>query len=111
MRAALALTIAVGLGGAHAETIECPQRYASAQLVGGSMYDGPAHEYELVGTLAEVSGGQNVAYQFPGTEVKWLACWYGKGAVQWRQVSARVKRCEVRERRARGQVLVKAECK
>jgi len=105
------VAIAACIGVAHAETIECPQRYAGAQLVGGSMYDGAAHEYELVGTLAEMRDGQSVAYEFPGAEVKWLACWYGKGAVQWRQVSTAVKRCEVRERRSRDRVIVMAECK
>lgn len=102
MRAAI-LAMCLAAGAAQAEVIECQSKHEGAPLVGGSMYDGPKREFELMGDRKEVRGGADVDYGFNGGEVKWLACWYGEeGKVLWRQVSAGAKKCALRERKARG---------
>jgi hypothetical protein len=112
MKTAL-LALGLVVGAAQAEVIECQPQLDGARLVGGSVYEGPQKEYELMGGRKDVRGGVDVDFGFRGGETKWLACWYGEeGKVTWRQVSAGVKKCALRERKARGgEVSVTLTCK
>ncbi|MFL6672895.1 MAG: STY0301 family protein [Massilia sp.] len=99
-------------GAAQAQVVECPQTIKEApavNLTGGSMYDGPNHEYELIGTP---KGAKGRHYGFDGRAVKWLACWYGRdGKVAWWKMDAKATSCSVGEQRKAGRVSVRAVCK
>lgn len=107
-----AAVLALGLVAvpAQAEVIECPSKHQGVPLLGAGMYEGPQKQYELMGERKEVRGGQDVDFRFDADKVKWVACWYRSDAPVWYQVRPGVTRCEVKERGASGQVVVRVSC-
>ncbi|WP_313703307.1 STY0301 family protein [Massilia sp.] len=109
MKAAI-LALGLALAPAQAEVIECPAKHQGVPLLGGSVYEGPQKQYELMGELKEVRSVQNGYFRFDADNVKWVACWYRPGAPVWHRVQPGVTRCEVQERGALGQLAVKVSC-
>lgn len=74
------------------------------------MYDGPAHEYELVGLYKKERGGDSVQYGFDPSAVKWLLCAYEGTKEWWQRIDSRATDCRLTSRGKR-KVSVKLVCK
>lgn len=99
---------------AHAQELACPKRHPeapAARLIGGSMYHGAAHEYELIGIQSKARRGYDVQHGFARSEVKWLACWYEGMPAWWRRVDPQATECTVRHREDDSGVSVKMACR
>jgi hypothetical protein len=113
MRLAFALIMACG--SATAEEASCPQAAGGAPLMAAAIRVGPASDrVELAGGDArDTAGGYEIAYRFPGHEIKWLACFYGKdGTVEkFQRLSERSTECRLKVVESRRRVAAGMTCK
>jgi hypothetical protein len=96
---------------AQGQAIECKPSHQDAPLIGASVHKGSGKEYELIGAVNEVRGGQDAHFRFKGGEVKWVACWYKPDTPVWFKVDSAAKRCDLSERITAGRVSAKVICK
>lgn len=111
MRAVIALLMLAGA--AHAQELTCPQQYPEVpgvRLLGGGMHDGPAHEYERMGTYRKERDGHSTQYDFDASAVKWLVCAYEGRKEWWQRVDSRATDCRLTSR-GKHKVSVKLTCK
>lgn len=109
-----ALLLALLVAPAAAQVIECPKSHQSLPLASAAIREGADHQVELAGgDETKTRDGYDILYRFPGREVKWLACYYGRNgeAERYERMSERAKECRLQVRESKASVTAKMTCK
>lgn len=98
---------------AQAQELTCPPHYPEVpgvRLLGGGMHDGPAHEYERMGTCRKERDGHSTQYDFDASAVKWFVCVYEGRREWWTRIDSRATDCRLTSR-GKHKLSVKLVCK